>query len=264
LRLNAILWQTDLPEWDEKDWFALFLRHREAAAGVAPPVTPAERHRYALRLMHVVTLQFTANGWMDSLPPERLDPRDVAQELVAHLSRKTNVFAVPNRPDLSPAADGSNKPKKKCRPGDEWRMTLKQFNTAVKMRCYTLIEERRNKSWEVALTDCAKRGDAEHAGSSSLKPIEAVARQHTPAVRLGAFLRAAEARICDPVYGRNADALLLLYRYLCWRLVRAGEWVSWAELPQKLRDRVEPYQHLDLTTAIRSAVARAMGNLAYN
>lgn len=276
MRLDSILWQQKLPDWSELEWYALFLRHREAHVDLGPAITEAERRRYGQMLMHVVSFQFSKKKWVDSLPHVRLDPRDVAQDLVSHLYRKTPVFMVPNRPELNPPHPKN--PPKSCKPGQEWKVMLAQFYCAVRMRCATIVEERKTRAWEVPLTDCAKRngGDGE-APSVGLKPIEAVARGVQPLVNLEAFLRAAEPRLTNGVYGANASEIQLLYRYLCRRLARDGVSVAWGNLPDQrparegrpkpkprvgLRHRVSPWQHFDLTTGIRDALSRAVENLA--
>lgn len=255
MRLNAVLWQTKLPAWDELDWYRLFLLHQAAAKGLGPPPTREEANLYALRCMEVVSLQFSKHRWLDSLPHVRLDPRDVAQDLLAHVIRKTPVFKLDAACEI---------------PGTEWKMTIAQFNTAIRMRCATLVEDAKRRMQEAPTTDCIRR-EAEAQGSDLAdRPVEAVARGSMPAVRLGDFLRAAEERICARVPGErtrfaeDAGGISRLYRMQCRRVTLGGPMLAYDELPGRLKSRVTALQHLDVTTNIRHAVSKAVENLTLN
>jgi len=84
-------WDAMLPVWTNEspvELFALFQRHQ------ARTLDGPGLERYSQLLMGVISLQFARYKWRKSLRYVSLDARDVAQDTLVHLLRKTGVMQI--------------------------------------------------------------------------------------------------------------------------------------------------------------------------
>lgn len=246
MRVNEALWQgTTIPEWDPERFLALFARQMRQPPGFVAadgPLAGRERDEFCRLLMHFVAIKFAKEKWLGRLPQAGLDPRDVAQDLVEFLLRKSpgiTVRAWVARPDL---------PTK-----DRYKLLFWILNTSMKKRVATLIGERRAKVQEQPATDRMRRRGRDGNEDRGLDTIAGPASASSYFDESGVLRRLFEEKLDDVCGGVDGDIndVLKLYRYQRMSLLGRGRLVPYNELPQRLRVRIIPPQHFLVMVRMR-------------
>jgi hypothetical protein len=88
---KVVPWDVMLPIWTDEspvELFALFQQHQ------AQTLDGPGRERYSQLLMGAISLTYQRYNWVESLRYVSIDPRDMAQETLFHLFKKTAVMQI--------------------------------------------------------------------------------------------------------------------------------------------------------------------------
>lgn len=208
MRDHKLLWQSvRLPPWDPHRLFELFQKH------VAGNPTAQERQEYACQLMVYISANMGRRKWFASLRKRRLDPEDVAADLLMFLLRKTPSIRL-EYPCV--------------------KVLLKVFNVAIYRRLISEVRQQKLILEELPATDWCEEDGSRFAFTQA---------PQTPFItHLERAMREAEDAICQ---GQWADQLSIcvLYRYLCRMVVRQNTILTYNQLPPRLARRISPDQH---------------------
>lgn len=201
----------NLPQWDAARCFELYQKVSSRTA------SEREKDDYLRLLMVFISANLGRGKWIASLRKKRLDPEEVAADLLLFLYRRSedNRFAlkVPIAPVL-----------------------LQALNTAV---FRFLVSQVRKGNGLPSTTAASQVGPEDEDPMGVLD----VAGPETPSVRrLSLYLREAEDRVLRDVPG-DVFALLALYRLMCRAVVRQNLMLPLAQVPTRLRRRLSVEQH---------------------
>lgn len=224
--LNERLWHgIDLGKWDAARFCELFQTFDSGQE------SDRDRDAYARLSMILVTANFKRHDWKIGLRRLGMDAEATASDLVQHVLRKTPIARA--------------KMEHTCE-----KVVLGYVNRMIFNRMLSLI-----RRWRAH----QKRDQTHDSGSDDDSVLD---RQHAPSAPadlrwLASYLRKREDDACRQVKG-DVFSLVVLYRYLCRRLTRDGEFVPYDALPDRLRERIDPtLQYLPVAFAVRRIVHQA-------
>lgn len=194
--------------------------------------TPADRDAYARLVMIQVTANFKRAGWFGSCRKLGIDADSAASDLASHVIQKT-----------PRARSKMVHPCEKVVVGYVGRMIVNRMLSLIRHR------NRTHASAKFLLNNAIDDDSV----------LDRVVAPSPPAdlSRLGRFLRDREDETCRGIPG-DIFAIVKTYRYLCRKLTRAGEFVPFDKLPDRLRDQVDEFvQYQPLMLAARRLALQA-------